>query len=109
MIPGVSGDDAAGRRPDVGVLPAGLVDVHTHALDPDIPNLGDRYPGAWPSVERLADGRARVMLGSVRYRVVDERCWSAERRLRDMDAEGVAAQVLSPMPATLAIMLLATE
>lgn len=42
----------------------------------------------------LLDGRV--------YREIDDRCWSAERRLSDMDAEGVGAQVVSPIPVTLA-------
>ena len=100
MIPQIPADDAMGRLAGIAA-PDGLVDIHTHAIDPDIPDLTGRYPGAWPSVERLPDGRARVRIGGVRYRDVDERCWSVERRLRDMDAEGVSVQVLSPMPATL--------
>ena len=35
------------------------------------------------------------------YREVDDRCWSAEARVKDMDAEGVAAQVVSATPITL--------
>jgi aminocarboxymuconate-semialdehyde decarboxylase len=95
---------SAGGVPDRqagGATPGGLVDVHTHAIDPDLPDLSGRFPGVWPSVERLSAGRARVRLGGVPYRDVDERCWSAERRLRDMDADGVEVQLLSPMPATL--------
>lgn len=91
-----------GRTPAVEGLPSGVVDVHTHAIAPDLPDLSVRYPGRWPWVQRLDEKRARVSIGPTAYRDVDERCWSADRRLRDMDAEGVAAQVVSPMPATLA-------
>jgi len=41
------------------------------------------------------------MSGGRAYREVDSRCWSAAARPRDMDAEGVTAQVLSPIPITL--------
>lgn len=81
-------------------FPEGPVDVHTHAIDDQLPDLSP-YPGRWPSVERLAADRARILLDGVAYREIDDRCWSAARRLRDMDAEGVAVQVLSPIPVTL--------
>lgn len=79
----------------------GLVDVHSHAINPQLPDVAARYPGRWPSLEQVAENRARILLDGRVYREVDERCWSAERRLRDMDAEGVAAQVMSPIPVTL--------
>jgi aminocarboxymuconate-semialdehyde decarboxylase len=80
-------------------VPTGLVDVHTHAIPPQLPDLGGSS-GRWPSVERTAPDRARILLDGELYREVDDRCWSAKRRLRDMDAEGVAAQVVSPTPVT---------
>ena len=40
------------------------------------------------------------MFGGVPYRRIDHRCWSADARLADMDREGVAVQVLSPIPVT---------
>ncbi|WP_067903029.1 amidohydrolase family protein [Nocardia vaccinii] len=89
------------RSSSVGALPAGLIDVHTHALDPEIPDLNGHFPGDWPRVTRLDNSRARVTIGDRPYRDVDDRCWSIPRRLADMDADGVAVQVLSPMPATL--------
>jgi aminocarboxymuconate-semialdehyde decarboxylase len=79
----------------------GLVDLHTHAISPTMPDLGAAEPGyRWPSVRRLDDTTARILLGGAPYRDVDDRCWSADRRLRDMDADGVAVQVVSPTPVT---------
>jgi aminocarboxymuconate-semialdehyde decarboxylase len=80
--------------------PDGLVDVHTHAVARRLPDLAS-YAGRWPTVEQVSPDRARILLDGVPYREVDERCWSPRRRLRDMDAAGVAAQVVSPMPVTL--------
>lgn len=78
-----------------------LVDVHTHAIAPGLPDLEAVAPwGRWPSVERLDEARALIMVGETRYRPIDERCWSAPRRVADMDAEGVAVQVVSPTPIT---------
>ncbi|WP_214364750.1 amidohydrolase family protein [Pseudonocardia sp. H11422] len=81
-------------------VPEGCIDIHTHAIADRLPDLAG-YPGRWPSVERLAEDRARILLDGAAYREIDDRCWSAARRLRDMDAEGVAAQVVSPIPVTL--------
>lgn len=81
-------------------LADGLIDMHTHGIAADLPDLNGRYPGAWPTVAHR-DGKALVRIGDKPYRPVDERCWSAARRIADMDADGVAMQVVSPMPATL--------
>jgi len=79
----------------------GLVDVHTHAIAPALPDLAAVEPGyRWPSVERQGETSARILLGGAPYREVDDRCWVAARRLRDMDADGVALQVVSPTPIT---------
>jgi aminocarboxymuconate-semialdehyde decarboxylase len=78
-----------------------LVDVHTHAIDQDLPDLKQVYPDdRWPGVERTSETEARLMFGGVPYRRIDHRCWSADARLADMDREGVAVQVLSPIPVT---------
>jgi aminocarboxymuconate-semialdehyde decarboxylase len=65
-----------------------------------LPDLA-AHPGEWPSVERYSETNARIMRNGAVYREIDDRCWSAARRLHDMDAEGVAAQVVSPIPVTL--------
>ncbi|MDT7618762.1 MAG: aminocarboxymuconate-semialdehyde decarboxylase [Pseudonocardiales bacterium] len=82
------------------VVPEGIIDVHTHAMADRLPDLA-AHPGEWPSVERYSETNARIMRNGAVYREIDDRCWSAARRLRDMDAEGVAAQVVSPIPVTL--------
>ncbi|OOL32693.1 aminocarboxymuconate-semialdehyde decarboxylase [Rhodococcus rhodochrous] len=81
-------------------LPLGAIDVHTHAIGTRLPDLSGR-PGRWPSIELLDPQRAQLLLGGRPYREIDHRCWSAQRRLVDMDAEGIAAQVVSPIPVTL--------
>lgn len=79
----------------------GLIDVHTHAVDPDLPDLSRRYDSdRWPSVERTGDIDAWLNYGGSRYRRIDHRCWSPEARLADMDRDGVALQVISPIPVT---------
>ncbi|MDT7703451.1 MAG: aminocarboxymuconate-semialdehyde decarboxylase, partial [Pseudonocardiales bacterium] len=64
-------------------IPDGVIDVHTHAIADRLPDLAGR-PGRWPSVERTAEDRANILLDGRIYREIDDRCWSAARRLRDM-------------------------
>jgi aminocarboxymuconate-semialdehyde decarboxylase len=80
---------------------AGIVDVHTHAIDPDLPALPGR-PDQSPqlAIERIDDVTARILLDGKLYRTVDDRCWSPARRIADMNRTGVATQVLSPIPVT---------
>lgn len=79
----------------------GLVDVHTHAIDAELLDLGRRYPhDNWPSLEHDSETEARLLVGGAMYRRIDHRCWSPQARLVDMDRDGVAVQVLSPIPVT---------
>jgi aminocarboxymuconate-semialdehyde decarboxylase len=82
-------------------VPAGLIDVHTHAVDPALPNLASSHPtDRWPAVEPTGDTDAWLTFGGDRYRRIDHRCWSPAARIADMDRDGIAAQVLSPIPVT---------
>ena len=79
----------------------GLVDVHTHAIDDDLLDLRRAYPhDLWPSVDRTGETEAICCSAGQHYRRIDHRCWSPQARLIDMDREGVAMQVLSPIPVT---------
>jgi aminocarboxymuconate-semialdehyde decarboxylase len=94
--------DIGSRAIDAHWTPhSGLVDVHTHAIDAALPDLQRAYPqDAWPSIDRTGETEALLMFGGQSYRSIDHRCWSADVRLADMDREGVAVQVLSPIPVT---------
>jgi aminocarboxymuconate-semialdehyde decarboxylase len=81
--------------------PPGLIDVHTHAVDSELTDFAAAYPAdRWPGVERTSETDAWLLFGGERYRAIDHRCWSAEVRIADMDRQGVAVQVLSPIPVT---------
>jgi len=49
--------------------------------------------------------KAQVLMGRRPFRAIDDRSWSPSRRVEDMDRDGVAAQVLSPMPELLSYWL----
>ncbi|WP_432589386.1 amidohydrolase family protein [Streptomyces sp. HD1123-B1] len=78
---------------------ADLIDVHTHYVPhgwPDLSGVGG--PEApWLRIESEAE--AMIMMGSKEFRRIGADCWDAEVRLRDMDDDGVATQVVSPTPA----------
>jgi aminocarboxymuconate-semialdehyde decarboxylase len=79
----------------------GFVDVHTHAIDDELPDLRRAYPqDRWPSIDRTSDTEAQLTFGGQQYRVIDHRSWSPRARLIDMDRKGVEMQVLSPIPVT---------
>jgi aminocarboxymuconate-semialdehyde decarboxylase len=90
------------RSPTINTQLSGrIVDVHSHAIDADLPDLRRAYPhDRWPSVERTGETEAHLLFGGLPYRRIDHRCWSPQARIIDMDREGVGMQVLSPIPVT---------
>jgi aminocarboxymuconate-semialdehyde decarboxylase len=82
---------------------SGLVDVHTHVVPagfPESPNAAS--DPHWPCMRTASPSDIAIWMGSKRFRKLDDRSWNAARRLEDMDRDGVAVQVLSPMPELLA-------
>ncbi len=73
-----------------------VVDVHTHVVPAHIP-AGPDGAKLWPSIALEGDD-ANVMIEGRVFRRIDSRCWDVARRLRDMRADNVDVQVLSPMP-----------
>ncbi|WP_066258485.1 amidohydrolase family protein [Hydrogenophaga flava] len=86
------------------------IDVHAHIVPASFPAyLGRTVPSPWPSTGEAPDARGlchrHVLVNGRHYRTVDERCWSAPRRLADMDRMELAMQVVSPMPELLSYWL----
>jgi len=74
------------------------VDFHTHYIDASVEGVA--LPGC---VALRRDGKTGELLrNGISYRKIDERSWSVARRIADMDATGVALQVLSPIPVSYA-------
>ncbi|WP_456640299.1 amidohydrolase family protein [Bradyrhizobium sp. USDA 10063] len=73
-----------------------MVDAHTHVVPARLPADATR-DRRWPSVE-LSGDKAAVMIGGRVFRKIDQRSWDVRRRLADMEEDGTAMQVLSPMP-----------
>jgi aminocarboxymuconate-semialdehyde decarboxylase len=75
------------------------VDLHTHVLPREWPDLEKRYGyGGFVRLEMQPPGRARMMKGDHCFRIVEENVWSPERRIEEADRHGVDVQVLSTVP-----------
>jgi aminocarboxymuconate-semialdehyde decarboxylase len=75
------------------------IDIHTHILPPDWPNLQERYGyGGWVQLERHGTGCAHMTLDGSFFRSIEENCWEPSIRLADCAAHGVGVQVLSTVP-----------
>lgn len=75
------------------------IDLHTHILPRDWPNLRERYGcGGFVQMEHLPTGCSRMVIDGKLFREVEENCWNPRRRLEDCDRHGVSLQVLSTVP-----------
>ncbi|MFI5659874.1 amidohydrolase family protein [Streptomyces sp. NPDC051684] len=76
-----------------------VIDVHTHYVPKGWPDLSDLGGPDAPWLRIESEAEAVIMTGSSEFRRIQANAWDAEIRLRDMDADGVRAQVVSPTPA----------
>ncbi len=75
------------------------VDIHTHILPENWPDLRERYGyGGWVQLEHHKSCAANMMIDGKRFREIQDNCWSPERRMEEGDATGVDVQVLSTVP-----------
>ncbi|ASG23942.1 amidohydrolase family protein [Nitrospirillum viridazoti] len=75
------------------------IDVHAHVVPAEFPAyIGARLPAHWPSTAPAQDCHRHVMIDDKVYRTISDRCWDTGKRVADMDAMGLARQVISPMP-----------
>lgn len=79
------------------------VDFHTHYIPEHFPDLAEKYGDqGWPTLLHTGPCRAEIYHAGKPYRSIDDRSWEPERRIKDMDAEGIDLQVISPIPITFA-------
>lgn len=77
------------------------VDFHTHIIPENFSELTQHLQGdKWPRLERTCACGANIMVAGKVFREVTDQVWSPEKRIQDMDREGVDIQVLSPIPVT---------
>lgn len=76
------------------------IDVHTHILPKDIPNWKDRFGyGGFIRLDHYKPCCARMLRDDGKqFRDIEANCWDPDKRIEEMDAAGVTAQVLSTVP-----------
>jgi aminocarboxymuconate-semialdehyde decarboxylase len=75
-----------------------LVDMHAHVIPGALDPVGERDDHRGPRVGPCDDERARLLETDRMRFTAAEAFFSAEARLEAMDASGVDAEVVSPMP-----------
>lgn len=72
-----------------------IIDAHAHLIPKDYPKDA---PTCFPRMETYSDSTDRLLVfGEMKFRAKEE-FFEAEKRIEAMDASGVDAEVLSPMP-----------
>ncbi len=76
-----------------------VIDIHNHFFPREWPDLAARFGTPnWPWIKHTEPGKAEIMVGDRFFRKIDSACWDAEVRLREMDRDGIDAQILSATP-----------
>jgi aminocarboxymuconate-semialdehyde decarboxylase len=76
-----------------------MIDLHTHILPRDWPDLRSRYGyGGFVQLEHTGPGCARMHIDGTAFREIEANCWDADVRLAECDRGGVRMQVLSTVP-----------
>lgn len=74
------------------------IDIHTHIMPAQMPNWVQKFGyGEFIHLEHR-NCRACMMKGDKLFREVDDNCFDAGQRLKEMDATDVTVQVLSTIP-----------
>jgi aminocarboxymuconate-semialdehyde decarboxylase len=76
-----------------------VIDIHNHFFPRTWPDLAARYgTPEWPWIKHTEPGKADIMVGERFFRHIYSACWDAEKRLEEMDRDGVNMQVISATP-----------
>jgi aminocarboxymuconate-semialdehyde decarboxylase len=75
------------------------IDIHTHVLPENWPDLRERYGyGGFVRLEHTGGGCARMFIDDKEFRQVEGNSWDPKLRLHDCAASDVDVQVLSTVP-----------
>jgi aminocarboxymuconate-semialdehyde decarboxylase len=75
------------------------IDLHTHILPRDWPDLDKKYGYAgFVRLDHYQPCCARMMIGERVFREITDNVWDPKRRIEDMDGAKVSMQVLSTVP-----------
>ncbi|WP_090087201.1 amidohydrolase family protein [Lentibacillus persicus] len=78
------------------------IDFHTHIIPEKLPDLAAKYgDNRFPILQKTCSCGAKIIREGKTFREITDQAWDPEKRIKDMDKEGVDIQVLSPIPVTL--------
>jgi aminocarboxymuconate-semialdehyde decarboxylase len=81
-----------------------VIDTHAHFVPERFPARPADVPATeWPELTSLPDGNARMSFDGKEFRIFEPAYWDVEGRVAQMDSEGIAIQVLSPLPELLSL------
>jgi aminocarboxymuconate-semialdehyde decarboxylase len=76
-----------------------VIDIHNHFFPRSWPDLAARYGTPnWPWIKCTEPGKAEIMVGDRVFRHIHSACWDPQKRLEEMDRDGIEMQVLSATP-----------
>ncbi|WP_395373583.1 amidohydrolase family protein [Marinicella sp. W31] len=75
------------------------IDIHTHILPKDWPNLKQRYGyGGFVQLEHTGCNCANMLIDGKSFRQIEANSWCPETRIQECDEQHVQVQVLSTVP-----------
>lgn len=75
------------------------IDIHTHILPKEWPNLKEKYGyGGFVNLEHHKPCCAKMMIDGKFFREIQDNCWDGGVRVKDCDHTNVDIQVLSTVP-----------
>jgi aminocarboxymuconate-semialdehyde decarboxylase len=75
------------------------IDLHTHILPRDWPDLDAKYGyGGFIRLDHYKPCCARMMIGDRVFREITDNVWDPKRRIEECDREKISMQVLSTVP-----------
>jgi len=75
------------------------IDLHTHILPRDWPDLDKRYGyDGFVRLEHYKPCCARMMIGDAVFREITDNVWDPKRRIEECDRDKISMQVLSTVP-----------
>jgi len=76
------------------------IDIHTHILPKEIPNWKEKFGyGGFIQLEHHTACAARMLKDDGHFfREIEDNCWDPDKRIAEIDGQGVNVQVLSTVP-----------
>ena len=79
--------------------PLQVIDLHTHILPENWPDLKERYGyGGWVQLKHHKPCCAKMMIDGRSFREIQSNSWDPKVRISECDRDGVRMQVLSTVP-----------